>query len=64
VACPFTIAVSCPFTITALCFCVCGWPVQLLGDEPVWRELLQYHLDHSNPEVVQQATIAAGTLAV
>jgi hypothetical protein len=44
---------------------LCAWFVQLpVGGVPVWRQLLQYHLDHSNPEVVQQATIAAGTLEV
>ena len=33
-------------------------PVQAPGDEPVWRQVLQLHLDHSDPAVAQQAAAA------
>ena len=32
--------------------------VQAPGDEPVWRQVLRLHLDHSDPEVAQQAAAA------
>jgi hypothetical protein len=28
------------------------------ADEPVWRQVLQLHLQHSDPEVAQQAAAA------
>jgi hypothetical protein len=31
-------------------------PVQAPSVQPVWRQVLQLHLDHQDPEVAQQAT--------
>ena len=39
-----------------------AWSVmQDPGDEPVWRQLLRLHLDHSDPDVAQQAAAALAT---
>ena len=32
--------------------------VQAPDDEPVWRQLVRLHVNHSNPEVAQQAAAA------
>lgn len=32
--------------------------VQAPDGEPVWRQVLRLHLDHSDPEVAQQAAAA------
>jgi hypothetical protein len=36
-------------------FAICA---QAPDDEPVWRQLLQHHINHSNPAVAQQAAAA------
>jgi hypothetical protein len=36
--------------------CCCG--SQGSGDEPIWHQILQLHLNHSDPEVVQHAAAA------
>jgi hypothetical protein len=38
--------------------------VQAPGGEPVWRQVLQYHIDQSNAEVAQQAAAMLASLAV
>jgi hypothetical protein len=40
-------------------FAIC---VQAPDDDPVWRQLLQHHINHSNPEVAQQAAAALASL--
>ena len=40
---------------------LCGAALQqaaAVGDDPVWRQVLRYHLDHNDPEVAQQAAAA------
>jgi hypothetical protein len=32
--------------------------VQAPDDEPVWRQLVRLHVNHSNPEAAQQAAAA------
>jgi hypothetical protein len=32
--------------------------LQAHGDEPVWRKVLRHHLNHTNPNVAQQAAAA------
>ncbi len=44
--------------VTLNLYCCCGW--QGPADEPVWRQVLRLHLNHSNPEVAQQAAEALG----
>lgn len=39
-------------------FVCCYGCAQDAGDEPVWRQVLCLHLDHSNLEVAQQAAAA------
>jgi hypothetical protein len=34
--------------------------VQAPSDEPVWRQVLRLHLDHSDPAIVHQAVAALG----
>lgn len=44
---------------TAADVAVCCVYLQGLGDEPVWRQKLQYYLfDHSNPAAARQAAAA------
>jgi hypothetical protein len=39
------------------CYAWCS-VVQAPGDEPVWRQVLRRHLNHSNTAVAQQAAAA------
>ena len=62
-ACPVTSAASMAAGATARLLLLLLVPaVQAPGDEPVWRQVLQAHLDHSDPAVAQAAAAAlAGT---
>ena len=51
-----------PRSLAPVCLC---HPVAVLcclqcavGGEPVWRQVLRLHLNHSDPEVAQQAAAA------
>lgn len=48
---------DCQTALVAVC-------VQAPDDAPVWRQLLQHHRDHSNPEVAQQAAAALAGLTL
>jgi hypothetical protein len=39
------------------CCFVAAVAVQNLDDEPVWRQLLRFHLDHDDYEVAEKARI-------
>jgi hypothetical protein len=44
-------------------WCPCA-VVQALGDEPIWRQVLWHHRDHSDAEVVKQVAAALAEIWV